>query len=121
MERAAVYLSDGQTWDSIEGCVVVFHADADEPKDAAMAEVSLSELARRYLEGGRVMGFPVRPRNEAVRMLADAEPHVSGWTSDAVALELSDGTAIYAAADYESERRGVLCGMLATCERLMVG
>ena len=52
MERAAVYLSDGQTWDSIEGCVVVFHADADEPKDAAMAEVSLAELVRYYLRGG---------------------------------------------------------------------
>ena len=52
MERAAVYLSDGETWDSIEGCVVGFHADADEPKDAAMAEVSLAELVRYYLRGG---------------------------------------------------------------------
>ena len=46
------------------------------------------------------MGFPVGLRIEAVRMLADAEPHTAGWTGDAVALELSDGTVIYAAADY---------------------
>ena len=67
------------------------------------------------------MGFPVRPRIETVRMLADAEPHTAGWTGDAVALELSDGTVIYAAADYRCERRGVLCGMLATGERFVVG
>ena len=52
MEKAAVYLSDGETWDSIEGCVVIFHADAEEPKDAAVAEVSLAELVRFYLKGG---------------------------------------------------------------------
>ena len=51
MARAAVYLSDGETWDSIERCVVVFHPDAEEPKDAAITEVSLAELVRCYLRG----------------------------------------------------------------------
>lgn len=52
MARAEVYLSDGETWDSIEGCVVVFHADAEEPKDAVIAEVSLAVLVRCYLRRG---------------------------------------------------------------------
>jgi hypothetical protein len=52
MGSAAVYLSDGETWDSIEGCVVVFHADAEEPKDAVIAEISLTDLVRCYLRGG---------------------------------------------------------------------
>ena len=67
------------------------------------------------------MGFPVGLRIEAVRVLFDAEMHAAGWTGDAVALELSDGTVIYAAADYGCERGGMLCGMLATGERFVVG
>jgi len=52
MESAAAYLSDGETWLSIERCVVVFHADAEEPKDAAITAVGLAELVRCYLRGG---------------------------------------------------------------------
>lgn len=72
-------------------------------------------------EKRRVIGFPVGLRIEAVRMLSDAEMQAAGWTCDAVALELSDGTVIYATSDYGSSEPGTLCGMLVTGEQFVVG
>lgn len=50
----AVYLSDGETWDTVEDCKVVFYADeewewGDGPK--GFHSVSLEDLVSCYLKG----------------------------------------------------------------------
>jgi hypothetical protein len=62
------------------------------------------------------MGFPVGLRIEAVRVLFDAERHAAGWTGNAVAMELSDGTVIDAAAKCAYTHSATWCGVSATAE-----
>lgn len=65
--------------------------------------------------------FPVGLVVVAIRPLTPEELQAEDWSGYGVALELSDGTCIYAAQDYERRRPGALVGQLRTGERFDVG
>ena len=52
--RAVVFLSDGETWDQVEDCVVRFHSEEEEwewgdgPK--GWVTLQLDQIIRHYLE-----------------------------------------------------------------------
>lgn len=68
-------------------------------------------------------GFPVGYHIQEVRSLTDEEMAREGWhwSESAVALQLSDGSVLFASKDYSGSEPGVLSGRLATGERFTVG
>lgn len=53
--QVAVYLSDGETWDTVEGCELAFYDNedwewGDGPKPGATETVSLKDVLATYLQ-----------------------------------------------------------------------
>lgn len=91
----------------------------------AIWSVSYSLLTAEGIESPKptapAQGFPVGLRIDRVRSLTAQELQAEGWDGDATAIELSDGSVLYASQDYEGNGPGAFFGRLRTGEHFTVG